>query len=489
ASLLHKDRVEDTTLLSALAVVDVSGVGVDWTPVFDGRSASRVPLPSYAFQHRRYWLDTVTASGDPDSLGLSGLDHPLIGAVVVSPETGGVTVTGRLSLQTHPWLADHAVGGVVLLPGTGLVELVIRAGDEVGCGVVRELTLVAPLTLPAEGGTALQVLVGALETSGTRTVSVYSQTRDQEWVLNAQGLLQTQSSVETLTSTTPVDTRLAAWPPAGAAHADTGSLYEQLAETGYGYGPAFQGLQSVWRAEQDWLVQATLPATAGEAKHYGLHPALLDSVLHAMTTGHDTETGTGAGPLLPFTWEDVQLHAVGASTVHARITPHGHNTVRVTVTDPDGQPVLTIGSLTLRPAQLDQLATAGSGDPVHTLHWTATPTQPQEVAFVEWNDLQPEPTDQPVPPVVVLDCRDGETGTDVLTRAHTISHRVLGVLQEFSTQQRFASSTLLVLTRAAVTTTAGDRVDPAASAVWGLVRSAQSEEPGRILLTDTDTDT
>ncbi|WP_218007668.1 polyketide synthase dehydratase domain-containing protein, partial [Nocardia vinacea] len=153
-SLLRRDRVEDTTFLSALAVVDVAGAGIDWTPVFDGRGASRVVLPSYAFQHRRYWLDTITGNTDPDSLGLSGLDHPLIGAVVVSPETGAVTVTGRLSLQTHPWLADYAVGGVVLLPGTGLVELVIRAGDEVGCGAIRELTLLAPLTLPAEGGTA-----------------------------------------------------------------------------------------------------------------------------------------------------------------------------------------------------------------------------------------------------------------------------------------------------------------------------------------------
>ncbi|WP_040698046.1 polyketide synthase dehydratase domain-containing protein, partial [Nocardia vinacea] len=318
------------------------------------------------------------------------------------------------SLHTHPWLADHAVGGVVLVPGTGLVELVIRAGDEAGCGVVRELTLLAPLTLPTDGGTAVQVLVGALESSGTRTVSVYSQTRDQEWVLNAQGLLQTQSA------TTPhdVDTELAAWPPAGAVQADTSSLYQQLAEDGYGYGPAFQGLESVWRTGQDWLVQATLPETGGDAHHYGLHPALLDTVLHAMTTGHDTS----AGPLLPFAWEAVQLHAVGASTVRARITPHGHNTVQVTVTDPAGRPVLTIGSLTLRPAQLDQLtAAAGTGDRLLTVHWTPTTTsrQPQDVAYTEWTDLQaestdPESADQPAPQVVVLDCRDKENGTDVL---------------------------------------------------------------------------
>ncbi|WP_040697971.1 SpnB-like Rossmann fold domain-containing protein, partial [Nocardia vinacea] len=169
----------------------------------------------------------------------------------------------------------------------------------------------------------------------------------------------------------------------------------------------------------------------------------------------------------------------------------------MTVTDPDGQPVLTIASLTLRPVQLDQLTTAADGgDRLHTLHWTPTPmpAQLREAAFAEWDDLQAESleaesTDQPVPAVVVLDCRsggndtdnDGGNGIDVLARAHAISHRVLTVLQDFSVQQRFASSTLLVLTRSAVAVN-GDGVDPAASAVWGLVRSAQSEEPGRILL-------
>ncbi|WP_040698184.1 type I polyketide synthase, partial [Nocardia vinacea] len=230
-----------------------------------------------------------------------------------------------------------------------------------------------------------------------------------------------------------------------------------------------------------------------------------DAVLHAMTTGHDTS----AGPLLPFAWEAVQLHAVGASTVRARITPHGHNTVRITVFDLDGRPVLTIGSLTLRSVQFAQLVTAtATEDRLHTLHWTPTTVQLREVSFAEWTDLQLESLDPepigwpPTPPVVVLDCRESEhdtsvgDGADMLAKTRATGQRVLGVLQEFSTQQRFASSTLLILTRAAVSVT-GDRideaaeridlaVDPAASAVWGLVRSAQIEDPGRILLLDTD---
>ncbi|WP_262982601.1 type I polyketide synthase [Rhodococcus sp. MTM3W5.2] len=133
--------------LRSLAQLDVAGVVMDWEAVFRGSGARRVELPTYAFQRRRYWLDAVVPA-DAAALGLVAAGHPMVGAVVASPESGGVTVTGRLSLTTHPWLRDHAVDGVVLVPGTGLVELVFRAGDEVGCPVIQELTLMAPWCCP-----------------------------------------------------------------------------------------------------------------------------------------------------------------------------------------------------------------------------------------------------------------------------------------------------------------------------------------------------
>ena len=85
----------------------------------------------------------------------------MLGVVVERPDSGGVVLSGRLSTAAQPWLADHAVAGVVLFPGAGFVELALRAGDEVGCGVVEELTLSAPLLLPASGHLRIQVVVGA----------------------------------------------------------------------------------------------------------------------------------------------------------------------------------------------------------------------------------------------------------------------------------------------------------------------------------------
>lgn len=157
--------------------------------------------------------------------------HPLLGAVVERPDSGAVVLTGRLSLAAQPWLGDHAVAGVVLFPGAGFVELALRAGDEVGCSVVDELTLLAPLVLPAADAVQVQVVVGAAASSGgnanRRSVSVYSRgtQSDSDWVLHAEGGLSTDAG-------NPV-ADLSVWPPVGAIAVDVADAYQQLTGRGY----------------------------------------------------------------------------------------------------------------------------------------------------------------------------------------------------------------------------------------------------------------
>ena len=150
-SALRKDRPEPATLTDAVAQGFVAGHGrglawraaaapISWT-------CRRMPLSGGGSGCRG---DGAVA--DAAGLGLVASEHALLGAVVELPASGGVVLTGRLSPSAQGWLADHAVGGVVLFPGAGFVELAIRAGDEVGCGVVDELNLAAPLVLPAGSG-------------------------------------------------------------------------------------------------------------------------------------------------------------------------------------------------------------------------------------------------------------------------------------------------------------------------------------------------
>lgn len=208
-SMLGKDRPELASALGAAGQVFTTGVPVQWSAVFAGSGGRRVQLPTYAFQRRRFW-ETPGADGPADAagLGLGATEHALLGAVVERPDSDEVVLTGRLSLADQPWLADHVVNGVVLFPGAGFVELVIRAGDEVGCALIEELVLAAPLVMHPGVGVQVQVVVGAADESGHRAVSVYSRgDQSQGWLLNAEGMLGVAGQVRVAVAAVGVNFR------------------------------------------------------------------------------------------------------------------------------------------------------------------------------------------------------------------------------------------------------------------------------------------
>ncbi|WP_456302363.1 type I polyketide synthase [Streptomyces albogriseolus] len=498
---LRDGRPEERTLLASMAELFVRGVSVDWARVLPdtGTGPAVVDLPTYAFDHQQYWLRTAQSVTDAASLGQAAADHPLLGAVVRLPHSDGLVCTSRLSLKTHPWLADHTVGGAVLVPGTGLVELAVRAGDEADCGILEELVIEAPLVVPEHGGVRVQVAVGAPDPHGARTVEIHSQREDAP----GAGDAWTRHATATLaaTRTTAPDARdsafdFAAWPPPGAQPVDVESFYDDLTERGYAYGPAFQGLRAVWRRGDEVFAEAALPAEHREdADRFGIHPALLDAALHAGMFGAEADAAAQdpGQPVLPFAWNGLELHAAGAPALRIRLTSAGPGAVALEAADETGGLVVTLDSLVSRPVSADQLAAvpaSAATDALFRVDWTEmTPDQ----------SLPPAPAWAPVataedvadlarggaPAMAVLDAvTTGDDGADAVL---ALTSRVLGVVQAWLATDGLDESRLVVATRGAVP--AGDEgavTDPAGAAVWGLVRAAQAENPDRIVLVDAD---
>ncbi|MBC7279508.1 MAG: MFS transporter, partial [Nocardioides sp.] len=576
---LVRDEDGPTSLARAQAALYVAGHDLDWSRLVPERG--RIDLPTYAFDERRFW--TEGAHRDTGSLGLDDITHPVLGAAVPQPDSGGVTLTGRISRARQPWVVDHAGPDTVLVPGAALVEWAVRAGDEVDCPVVRELVLQAPLLMPERGSVQVQVVVGGVDADHRRTVRIYSRSEtdpDAQWTLHADGSLGEEldhalAQRDSLPSALAaghggtVGPELAAvmsapdrtavigaphstagvaqsgvgwgvgprsgspdfdlpregaphlgavddsvtsvpaqsWPPTGATGVDVDDLYQRLFARGHHYGPLFRAMRFAWRRDDEIFVEVELAESAhGAAADFGIHPALLDAALHATALFADDD----GHALLPFVWSDVALWATGATTLRVRLARSGADTVTMSATDRTGRPVVSVGALLLRPVDPAQWQTATLA-PAHRrlfeLRWTALrlPATAGVRSIGGWSDTEPGATD-----AVILTVPPGNS-TDAV---HEAAQYVLGALQSFLGDDSFEGATLVVRTQAVVpladpdstghgvpvsggvvgadSGSVGARVpsgravpDPVGAVVWGLVRSAQSENPGRIVLVDS----
>ncbi|WP_461012538.1 type I polyketide synthase, partial [Streptomyces capparidis] len=463
---LRRDDGGLRRFLTSVGEAFTHGVTVDWASLFTG-GHTPLDLPTYPFQHERFWLEAPAA-------GSGVAAHALVGAGVELADGGGVVFSGRVSLESHPWLADHAVWGTVLVPGTAFVELALAAG-----GRVEELTLQAPLVLPERGGVRVQVRVNAPDGEGRRTFGVYARAGDdpaEPWTRHAAGVL----APETGSGEPPSG---GAWPPPGSVPVPV--EYDRLADTGFHYGPAFQGLVAAWRRGDEVFAEVELPPDR-HGDRFALHPALLDAALHAgLLVGADEVR-------LPFSWTGVTLHATGATALRVRLAPAGPGATALTATDESGAPVVSAESLAFRPVSPRQLRAGAADRPLHHLEWTplTTAAEPADgVALLGEDDLG---TGLPVHPdlaalapeaprFVVAPLLDPPPG-DIAEAARAATHRALGLVRDWLADERFAASRLVLLTRGA----ADGGADLVHAPVWGLVRSAQAEHPGRLVLADVD---
>ncbi|MEX5637329.1 SDR family NAD(P)-dependent oxidoreductase [Parafrankia sp. FMc2] len=581
-STQRRSRGEAAALLTALAQLHVAGRAVDWAAVLP--AAPRVTLPTYPFQRRRYWLDVPAGTGDLAAAGLAATGHPLVAAAVSLPDGVSTLFTGSLSLRAQPWLADHAIAGTVLVPGTALLELARGAGAIAGYPQVEDLILEAPIVLASTGAVRVQVALTGEEGSDRRTLTIHSRHDDVDgdaagtgstgstddadsavrgWRRHASGTVtSTDASVtgpETGRSAGPV-----AWRPADAAPIDLDHLYARLADADYGYGPAFGGLRAAWRADGAVFAEISPPeqlATAPDG--FLLHPALLDAALHtiALDAGGDSSGGDSAegdGTVaVPVSWSGVTSHApvpAGPLRVILSTADSDPGTVRLRVLDDAGLPLVTVEALTV--SSVDPHALVGTARDVSRSLFRTTwqeladdgPPQARSWAFVGTEPLPVDPPTSEATPTSEAPAAAHETGThdtdvtsettangtpagaaradvqlypdlaalqaalgdgdgvpdivlapviaaeagdgpDAAAAAHAAVRDTLELLRGWLADERLAGSRLALVTQGAVGTDLPGDAGPddlTRAGVWGLVRSAQAEYPGRFLLVDCD---
>jgi acyl transferase domain-containing protein/acyl-CoA synthetase (AMP-forming)/AMP-acid ligase II/acyl carrier protein len=533
----------------SLAEAFVHGVDVAWPAVFPWRRGRRIDLPTYAFERERYWLAPPAAAGDVTAAGLIDPSHPLLGAALRSASGDEWLFTGRVSLQSHPWLADHAVAGVALLPAAALVELVLRAGAEVGAEEVEELTLQAPVALPHQGAVELQLGVGEPDDSGRREAVLHARQAQladrpaEGWARCASGVL---AAAERLPrhgqAPAEVEQSLGGprWPPPGAQPVDVEDLYDRLAALGLEYGPAFARLGAAWRRGQEVFAEVALGEDESQrAGSFALHPTLLDGALQAIAAGQRSPDDPPAELRLPFSWSGVRLHAAGVRSWRVRVSRAGEHSVSLIAADENGAPVASVRSMTLRATSATQLTAAlGAArglqrDSLFGLSWTAVPVAPrpraQALVLLGSGD-QPLARSlaetgcslrchrdlaalgraldagTPPPELVLVDCaagadgappdgagaegtaaRSDEPAAGELARMHASARHALSLAQSWLANERLSGSRLALITRRAVAVRPGEDLPGLAqSPVWGLLRSAQAESPERFALLDSD---
>ncbi|WP_231999212.1 SDR family NAD(P)-dependent oxidoreductase [Mycobacterium sp. 1081908.1] len=477
---LHRERADHDSLAMALAQLHTHGHSPSWPALYP--RARTVALPTYPFDHRRYWL-APTPTDDAAGLGLDRADHPLLGAVAELADEDQFMVSGRLSPSTQEWLGGHRVNDTILFPATGFIEVLLRAGELANSPVIDELILHTALPLTEQAPTDLQILVQPLDELGRRPFSVHSRAGGQPamWTLHASGAL---SARQPAAGSPP--------PAVGAEELDQDDFYDRLAQQGYNYGGPFRSVRGIGTdpARPEVLyAEVALPAGT-DVTGYGIHPALLDAALHPLASASDA--AEPASPRIPYALNGITLYATAATQLHVHLTRTGEDTFALHATDPTGAPVITIGALTLR-AIGDQIGRAASigglSDSMFELTWPplpdlpATSAQPPAWAVCTDNDLASVTAP---PELVVWPLPQADEG-DPVQRVHALTRDVLAQLQGWLTRPDTANARLMIVTRHAVSVGAYDRVpDLAHAAAWALIHTAQNEQPDRITLIDTD---
>ncbi|MFE2879368.1 type I polyketide synthase [Streptomyces roseus] len=513
APTLHRGNGGTDTFLASLGTAHASGIDIDWTALYP--HAREVDLPTYRFQRRRYWVESTARTADLDGVGLREAGHPWL--TVIAELADGTTLhTGRLSLSTSPWMTDHALFGVPVLPATGMFDLLLHGVNEGGQGQLLDIVLEAPLILT--GSPEIQVRTGLPDSDGLRPVTLHSRSNElgAAWILHAQAKA---TAAPTQAPADHHDATSAPWPPQDASPMDVAATYGSLAGDGYLYGPAFRNLTACWRATNGYYNETRLKDPLRSQEGFTVHPALLDAALHGPfmeSLPPRDQTAPDKRIWLPHTVDSVTVHAkIPADTaLRNTITFSGPVHLNLAATDTQGRPIAEVKGMRMQPATARALRAAvmGGDATVYRMAWRPLPHTEESVFTGWWEALtsRPDlpvdrahssmadlisalPSEGPGPDLVVLDCRTTTAPHPQYTAepvGAATRHRLfqtLADLRGFLGEPRLKESRLVMLTRHAQSTDFGEAVtDVDAAACAGLLRAAAAEYGSRLRLIDSD---
>ncbi|MFI6080216.1 type I polyketide synthase [Streptomyces sp. NPDC051217] len=487
-------------LWRAAATLFERGFSLDWERALGSRGAGKVDVPTYAFQRQRFWLGELPAGPVVVTASQSADGHPWFDAITTLAGSGGYLFTGRLSLNDCPWLADHVVSGQVYVPGAGLIDATLFAARTAGADAVADLTLLEPVVLLPGRALRIQATVGDPDAHGRRPFAFYSQPEDTDepliWQQHVTGECVTRACVG---ATMPPD--IDNWPVPDARALDIEAFYGRALANGLDYGPAFRGLRELACRDGVYYARVSLPGALDPADH-GLHPSLFDAALQVVVAGL-MEAGAAPGPLVPFIWSDVELFRAAGRELTVRVSFESGGDedlapATVWLADPAGHLVARIGRLKFQRGRrrghpfAEHLYRVGF-ELVHPVAETPDPAGTLVVGDAELGaglgaDVVPDldalvkrldvRADTPRRLLFALpDCASAQWFD-----AERSAAEALRTLQVCFGDARLQGAEFVWITRDAVSSSPDDQVGNwAHAAVWGMVRTARTEQPGRVL--------
>jgi acyl transferase domain-containing protein/surfactin synthase thioesterase subunit len=368
-------RGELNEILASLGELYRRGYQVDWEGYNRPYPRHRVSLPTYPFEHRRFWIEadaTARSTGTPAN-GLTG--------VRLRSALPHAQFESVYSLQRFGYLNDHRIYGMAVLPTTaGLTALQDAAREYFGSDVaeIANLQYREAMVLPESGERVVQSILTPLDdsTAEFRFASIGTNVGDT-WRTHMIGVARKEDSAR---SGQVVPFQLDQVRKRCDCSISIDRYYDALRALGLEYGASFRGIEMLQRGKGEVLTRVRLPRHLAIDGQSGLHPALLDACLHlypALIEAYGDFTRTVTEPRRTYLPVHIErFRCVGFPLaevwVHGlrRQPDNGHQeilAVDIAIYQDDGRLVAAIEGLSLKPLRLEELrphARAATIEPV-----------------------------------------------------------------------------------------------------------------------------